>query len=110
MALRVSFGTLTIAQNADTSGTMALGGAERGLITMPNALSGTTLFYHVSSDGATYRRLTNASGAVVPAASVAGSLSYPLPSELFGAHSFFLTAGTIQAAARQFIVSLKGGD
>lgn len=111
MALRVSFGTVTMGTAASApSGTIALRGATSGHITMPDALTGTVLSFFTSADGVTYRQLFNSAGAVQLAASVAGSRTYPLPSELFAAHSFYLTAGSAQAAARSFIYSLKGGE
>lgn len=110
MALRTSIGTVTMGSGAASSGTTVLRGATSGHVVMPDAFSGTVLGFNTSADGSIYRALTNASGAVTPAASMAGSKAYPLPSELFGAHSFYFTAGTVQAAARSFIVHLKGGD
>jgi hypothetical protein len=110
MALRTSVGTLTMGTASPTSGTMLLRGATSGHLVMPDALSGTVLTFNTSADGQTYRPLHNAAGLVTPAVSVGGSRSYPLPAELFGAHSFYLTAGTIQADARTFIVALRGGS
>lgn len=110
MALRSSFGTLTMGSASASSGTMLLRGATGGHITMPDAFTGTVLTFNTSPDGSNYRPLYNSAGLVTPAASMAGSRSYPLPSELFGAHSFTLSAGTVQAAARSFVVSLRGGD
>lgn len=110
MPLRETFGTVTMGSGAASSGTLSLRGATSGHVVMPDALSGTVLGFNTSADGSTYRPLYNSAGVVALSASVAGSRAYPLPSELFGAHSFCLTAGTVQAAARSFIVYLKGGD
>ena len=110
MALRTFVGTVTMGSGAASSGTVGLRGATSGHVVMPDAFSGTVLTFMTSADGSTYRALYNSAGVVAPAASVAGSRAYPLPSELFGAHSFYLSAGTVQAAARSFVVFLKGGN
>lgn len=109
MALRTSTGTLVIGSGSASSSALSLRGAVSGHVTMPDSLNGTILTFDTSADGAIYRPLYGTSGLVTPAASVAGSRSYPLPSELFGAHSFRLTAGTVQASDRSFIISLRGG-
>lgn len=110
MALRNFVGTVTMGSASATSGTLGLRGATSGHLLMPDAFSGTVLNFVTSPDGQNFRPLYNSAGVVAPAASMAGSRTYPLPSELFGAHSFYLQAGTVQAAARTFVVFLKGGD
>lgn len=109
MGLRVSFGTVTIANSGTTSGTVVLRGATAGHVTMPDAFTGTVLTFFTSANGSIYRQLVNSSGTVQLATTALGSRSYPLPSELFGAHSFYMQSGSSQAAARDFIVSLRGG-
>jgi hypothetical protein len=110
MGLRSFSTTLAMGSGASVSGTIPLRGSSSGHIVMPDAFSGTLLNFMTSADGQTYRPLSDASGPISLATSVSGSRSYPLPTSLFGAHSFYLSAGTIQSAARSFAVFMRGTD
>lgn len=102
---RIDVQSVTMGSGAASSGTIQTYGANRGMLEMPDAFTGTLLTFNGSVDGTIFRALYTTANAAVSQV-CAGSRSYPLPSEVFNGVAFTLTAGTVQAAARSFRVSL----